>query len=511
VSGRHLSWTEGPPVILEVDYTVVGSGAGGSAAAIVLARAGHTVALVEKGPWRDPEDYPHSMYGTLRDMFDTWGMRVAIGDSFMPVVQASLVGGTTVINSAIVVRTPGDVLASWRDEHGLGDVFSEDAVGTAQDRIETELDVAPTTSLCFGQTGQLMLDALKARQMEGHPTARNVRDCQGVNQCLQGCRNRAKRSTNLNWIPVCIEHDTTVLSCARVERISIERGRAVGVLGRFVHPETRRSGGSFEVRSRRGVVLGASATGSPILMQRSGIRLPWLGEGWRAHPGVGTLGVYPDPVDMSTGPSQAVASLHHRGDLGIKLESLALPLELVAGRMSGAGHALMERLADYRHQAMWVTAVRAEAVGSIRVGLLGGVKLSYKPTRHDLERVRKGTALLARMHFDAGATSVRPGVVGLPYEIGPDQVGLLDEAPLDNRAWTWVISHLFGGCVMGDDPRRSVVGPDLHVHGVRNLHVVDASALPTTLGVNPQHTIMAVAQVIAERLVNEDRSGIAAA
>ena len=78
---------------------------------------------------------------------------------------------------------------------------------------------------------------------------------------------------------------------------------------------------------------------------------------------------------------------------------------------------------------MWVTAVRAEAVGSIRVGLRGGVKLSYKPTRHDLERVRKGTALLARMHFDAGATSVRPGVVGLPYEIGPDQVGLLDEAP----------------------------------------------------------------------------------
>jgi hypothetical protein len=295
-----------------------------------------------------------------------------------------------------------------------------------------------------------------------------------------------------------------------VERIDVEHGRAAGVSGRFVHPEHRRAGASFQVRARRGVLLGASATGSPILMQRSGIRLPYLGQGWRAHPGAGTLGVYPEPVDMTTGPSQAVASIHHRLDHGIKLESLALPLELVAGRMSGAGHALMNRLADYRHQAMWVTAVRAQAVGSIRVGLLGGVKLTYKPTRRDLERVRHGSALLARMHFEAGATSVRPGIVGLPYEIGPDQVGLMDEAPLNNKAWTWVISHLFGGCVMGADPGRSVVGADLHVRGVRNLHVVDASALPSTLGVNPQHTIMAVAQVIAERLVNQDRSDAAA-
>ncbi len=94
----------------------------------------------------------------------------------------------------------------------------------------------------------------------------------------------------------------------------------------------------------------------------------------------------------------------------------------------------------------------------------------------------------------------------MPFEIGSDQLALLENAPLDNRAWTWVLSHLFGGCVMGADEKTSVVGPDLHVWSVRNLHVVDASALPTTLGVNPQHTIMAVAQVVAERLANEERS-----
>jgi choline dehydrogenase-like flavoprotein len=74
-----------------------------------------------------------------------------------------------------------------------------------------------------------------------------------------------------------------------------------------------------------------------------------------------------------------------------------------------------------------------------------------------------------------------------------------------------VLSHLFGGCVLGDDPATSVVGPDLHVRGVRQLHVVDASAIPTTLGVNPQHTIMAMAMITALRLANADHALAAAA
>ena len=35
-------------------------------------------------------------------------------------IQASLVGGTTVINSAIGVRTPADIFEQWQREHGVG-------------------------------------------------------------------------------------------------------------------------------------------------------------------------------------------------------------------------------------------------------------------------------------------------------------------------------------------------------------------------------------------------------
>ena len=67
------------PVSLDCDYVVVGSGAGGAAAAVILARSGANVAIVEAGAWRDPGDYPFSSYGAMRDLFDDWGSTITRG------------------------------------------------------------------------------------------------------------------------------------------------------------------------------------------------------------------------------------------------------------------------------------------------------------------------------------------------------------------------------------------------------------------------------------------------
>ena len=506
MTGRHVAFQEGAPQSFDCDYVVAGSGAGGAAAAVTLARAGFRVALIEAGPWRDPEHYPLSMYGTMRDMFTDWGQLVAMGnpltEAIIPIVQAKLVGGTPIINSAIVVRTPGDVLADWGERFGLGDVFNEQTIGAKQDQIERELEVTETPLPIMGRTGATMLQALQQRGIEGHSIHRNVRGtCEGAMQCLQGCKRKNKRTANFLWIPeLKDERGGLVLSCAPVDKVLLEGGKAVGVTGRWLHPESKKKGATFTVRARKGVLVAASATGSAPLLQRSGITLPALGQGWRAHPGAGVVGVYPDAMDMHKGPSQGVASLQHRSDIGIKLEHLSLPLELFAARVGGAGQTLTQKLGDYRRCAMWVSAVRADAVGTVKENWLGNTNVKYQPTKKDIERLRSGSKIIAEMHFASGAEKVWPGIYGMKAEIGPDEVDLFDSAPLDNRSYTWVLSHLFGGCTLGKDPNTSVVGPDLQVRGVKNLHVVDAAAIPTTLGVNPQHTIMALAMVTAERL-----------
>jgi choline dehydrogenase-like flavoprotein len=499
----HIAFRDiGQDVLRDVDFVVVGSGAGGAAAAVALARGGATVAIVEAGPWRDPNDYPETAYGAMRDMMDDWGNSMAMGQALWPIVQARLVGGTTVVNSAICVRTPGDIFRQWRDEHGVGGDAYAERMWKYQDVIERDLCVEEVPERAMGRSNQLALVGDQRANLGGHVMRRYVKGCEGSGQCLQGCKNLRKQSTNLNYVPETMAKKGLVLSCAPADKILLDGKRAIGVTGHFQHPTTKKAGARFTVRARRGVFVAASVTHSPVLLIRSGIKSRQLGNFFRAHPGTGIFGVYDEPVDMNVGATQGWASTKYRSDPGMKLETLAIPLELVASRLSGGGTQLMQRLGKYRHLAMWVHACRAESVGTVRptaFGLSSKPMIRYGLNRADMERFREGMKTVARMHFEAGAKEIIPGIQGMPYSLTPDQLHVMDSAPLDPRAYVAILSHLFGGAVMGKNPRTSVCDENGRVHGYDGLYIGDASAIPTNLGVNPQHTIMALAMNAAER------------
>ena len=60
-----------------------------------------------------------------------------------------------------------------------------------------------------------------------------------------------------------------------------------------------------------------------------------------------------------------------------------------------------------------------------------------------------------------------------------------------------IASHLFGTAFMGGDSADAVCDAWGKVHGIEGRYVADSALFPTNLGVNPQHTIMMLAQHIA--------------
>jgi cholesterol oxidase len=61
-------------------------------------------------------------------------------------------------------------------------------------------------------------------------------------------------------------------------------------------------------------------------------------------------------------------------------------------------------------------------------------------------------------------------------------------------------AHVLGGAVVGVEPQHSVVSPEHEVHGYPGLYVVDGSAVPSNIGVNPSLTITAMAERAMARL-----------
>ena len=483
---------------IEADYAIVGTGAGGATAARVLSEAGRSLVLLEEGPQLGPKDRPRDALSAMRLSFRDMGTMATKSRTPFPVLQGRLVGGSTAINSGIIWRLPDDVRAVWREQYGLAGLIEDRDLDRVFAQIETELAIGETPPDVRGKNAELMELACEALGLPGKAISRNVRGCVGSARCLQGCPGTARQSMDVSYIPFAVARGATLWPLSRVDRITIESGRAVGVEGSRLDPESRRPIAKFKVRARRGVIVSAGVVHTPLLLWKAGLR-GLVGQRFQAHPGIAVVGRFNEEVAQGFGATQAYEVPMR--DRGYKIETLSMLPEMLATRMPGVGPEWQARLAELGHYAHWVAQVRMQALGRIKPGMFGGPVLTYEPLPEDLARVREATALLVRMFFAAGATEVSHGIAGLePYFTRPEQAELIERGEFKQGQFHLLASHLFGTACAGSDPSRSVVAPNLEAHAVRGLYVMDGSVFPTNLGVNPQHSIMALAFRAAEQL-----------
>ena len=128
-------------------------------------------------------------------------------------------------------------------------------------------------------------------------------------------------------------------------------------------------------------------------------------------------------------------------------------------------------------------------------------EISFQATPEELDRMRKGIETSARIFLAAGATrAIPPCAETLIIESEKDLAGLPERFQKQKQLSGFGSSHPHGGCRMGMKADSSVVDPDFRVWGFDNLYVCDASVFPTSLGVNPQIPIMALADYALHRI-----------
>jgi choline dehydrogenase-like flavoprotein len=116
--------------------------------------------------------------------------------------------------------------------------------------------------------------------------------------------------------------------------------------------------------------------------------------------------------------------------------------------------------------------------------------------------LREGLRAIARSFFAAGARRVFLPTDAFTPLHSERELGVLDAKIQRMRDVQCGSSHPQGGNPMSDDPAFGVVDSRFAVHGVDGLYVCDASVFPETVGVNPMHTVMALAKIGSRRILS---------
>lgn len=489
------------PIEDSCEVIVVGSGPGGAVVAKELAEAGARVILLEEGPPFGAKDFRKEAGASMRRTLREQGMRIAMGKGFaMPTLQGIGLGGTSLVNSGILLRAPAFAVERWNRKTGIG--LTRAMLDSHYAKVERELNATATPLEVQGERNLRFKRGCDALGISSEPTTRNTRGCKGSAECFTGCPNRAKQSMDLNYVPKAIRASARVYTSVRVERLLRDGDLVRGIRGHVVEPFTGRATHAVTIRSDT-VVLAAGCMQTPVIMQRSGLGGGWVGEELQFHPGLAIMAVYDESIAPWEGATQGYHSLQYLEE-GIKLEVLWAPPEVLAARLPGIGHAYQANLLAYDRMAPFDVFTAAErSRGTVRAPWFGwNPSIRYDLHEDDTALLIRGLGILSDIAWASGATSVLPGIRGLPEVLASKaEAEVLKTAKVRPRDAVVGSNHAFGTTRMSKRPEDGVVDEWGRHHQVHNLYVADTGIFAGSPAVNPMLTVMALADRIAHGIV----------
>lgn len=494
------------------EVLVIGSGAGGGVVAGELAAAGKDVLVVEKGPYLDRPEYNQLEAEMVSTMYESRGA-LTTQDGGVTVFAGSCLGGGTTINWAGSFDTPDYILHEWATEHGLPDL-TDASFRSAQQAVARAIGVN-TQYRWHNHQNQALQDGSRALGHEPKLIPRNERglsreDFQGLGFSAFGDRYGKKQGTLATYLREATAHGARVLPNTNITRITHAQGRATGAEGYLDQGNGPRP---IRITAKR-VVVSAGAIHTPVLLRKSGLRHPHLGQHLYFHPTVAVSAFYGKVNDPAwTGPMMSVVNDHFSqltGNYGFKLETPPAHVGLSALALpwiNGDEHKrMMLKLTQLSH---FIVLVRDREGGSVSVDKHGFPRLRYKPSKFDMAHLLRGMQEAARIHCAAGAEEVIFPHYAL-YRMACNEDEANRESFLQSiPSWGWkpnqyalFSAHQMGTARMGGNAKTHPVAPNGETREVKNLFVADASLFPAASGVNPMLTIMTLAHLVAQGLKN---------
>ena len=519
------------------DVAIIGSGFGGSVAALRLAEKGYRVLVIEAGSRFEDADFAKTNWDLKRYLFfprlGLKGIQRMDLLSNVLVMSGAGVGGGSLVYANTLYR-PDEVffktgswaqMRDWQATLAPHYATAEKMLGVVPNPFFSEADLvlrraaerggygSTYRAAPLGITFEVPADAQNSDpHFGGDGPARTA--CINCGECMTGCRHGAKNTLVKNYLyfaeraGVEILPDTTVDLIEQIENDGKVLGYRLSMRASNRSPNRKRNLSQLEVAQ---VIVAAGALGTAKLLQRSKAAggLPGishrLGHLSRTN-SESLLGVVAnnDDHDFSAG-SAITSSVFPSPDTHVE------PVRY--GRGSGMMGMLQSVLAsgrsgDPRRDApnplrlIWVTLTNLFKLPSFynlrswpqRTLILLVMQARDNSLNTSLKRTLLGRQkLISRQGHGEPNPSWVPAGHDLARSIAQD-IRATPGAVVGEPFGIPLTAHFIGGCVIAPNPDLGVVDEHLRVYGQPGLHVFDGSTLSANPGVNPSLTIAAQAE-----------------
>ena len=481
------------------DYIVVGAGAAGSVLAAELSASGAQVLVIESG---GPDDAPtfanpsiwfYNVGGPL-DYHLPVNPSPRLNNRKFNMALGHVLGGGTSINAMVWMRGMQRDYDGWAENGAKGWAFAdvlpvfkkqEDWEGGANEwrgsggpiHIRWPKDPHPTAPAFIDAARQMGMPILDDVNGPMRPGAGYI----NMNIAADGTRVSAVRAF---LRPALSRPNLTLLLNTDVVKLNFKGTRCVGV--KLI---TMTDGAVKDIAADKEVILAAGAIHSPKLLMLSGVgeakalrslgidvveNLPGVGENLQDHVLLSGVvfkykGKMPDrPADSNAVEAEAyLSSPSGDTDISLVLHQLVVVTPEVASRFGPPPPDAF---------TIAPALVQPTSKGSVRLGSsnfqdAAVIDGNYLGTDRDFTAIAHAIEAAREIGNQHAFDSLRES------ELIPGPRASAEEIRELTRLASASFGHAVGTCKMGVD-KLAVVDPELRVHGILGLRVVDASVMP---------------------------------
>ncbi len=508
------------------DYIIVGSGAGGAVMAYRLSQMEgqdpSKILLIEKGKRNSPaNDMVDDELVMLARLYKDGGLQQT--QKFdMVVLQGEALGGTTVINNAVCFEMKDRTKAVWREEEkGFGLKFWEKSTNgktlleNEYELIKEEINIHPLDDKAINQTVKdLFIKGVEGGVenvilSEPENVLVNAKNEKGDELWNSGNKRAEKLTMAATYIRWAEEAGIHILDNTNVINFNFAETNGKTQIATEILVRSR-DGQLRRIKINKSLIIAAGCLGSSQILLRSNIENPNIGKQLSCNYAFPVTLEYDKTIKAFEGNQITMATYDEANHL--VYETYFNPPAAFALTLPFNFDTFKNTMTNYDKLLNFGVLIGSENSGEMFAdpSLIDGRSFKWEITEADSEKIKTAFKTMIQIGKNSGAKSailpMRPGIKLnlLKEEEVTKFLELLDNHPLSKQDLIISTAHPQGGNLMSanvnEQGNNRVVDENFKLVDFDNVHVVDASIFPTSLGVNPQWTILALSSLAAKKM-----------